>query len=122
MVTRCKFYPFFLFKSYTKRNSFPLSYHDNKKSSFIYLFNLKIKANPSPKGNVFVFASVGTPKGTRTPDSAVRGQRLNRLTMRAFSQRLIIIPYLLAFCKDFKAFNKKKSGKPLLKIFPTCAD
>ena len=64
----------------------------------------------------------GTPKGTRTPDSAVRGQRLNRLTMRAFSQRLIIIPYSLAFCKDFKAFNKKKSGKPLLKIFPTCAD
>ena len=26
----------------------------------------------------------GTPKGTRTPDSAVRGLRLNRLTMRAF--------------------------------------
>ena len=25
----------------------------------------------------------GTPKENRTPDSAVRGQRLNRLTMRA---------------------------------------
>ena len=26
----------------------------------------------------------GTPMGNRTPDSAVRGRRLNRLTMRAF--------------------------------------
>ena len=29
-------------------------------------------------------AFFGTPMGNRTPDSAVRGRRLNRLTMRAF--------------------------------------
>ena len=33
----------------------------------------------------------GTLMGNRTPDSAVRGRRLNRLTMRAYRVCLVII-------------------------------
>ena len=32
----------------------------------------------------FGFEASGTPKGNRTPDSALRGLRLDRLTMRAW--------------------------------------
>ena len=37
------------------------------------------------KNKSFDLFFFGTPMGNRTPDSAVRGRRLNRLTMRAFS-------------------------------------
>ena len=35
---------------------------------FAYFFNLKTKANPSPKGNGFVFTLFGDPAGNRTLD------------------------------------------------------
>ncbi len=35
------------------------------------------------------FFLFGTPTGNRTPDSAVRGLRLNRLTMRACQKKLL---------------------------------
>ena len=41
--------------------------------------------------------------GNRTPVSAVRGRRLNRLTMRPYSKRLFSIPYNLFPCKQFTA-------------------
>ena len=42
----------------------------------------------------------GSPKGTRTPVFAVRGRRLNRLTMRPFSLCLIIISHKFTICKQ----------------------
>lgn len=41
----------------------------------------------------WVYKLIGTPKGTRTPDSTVRGWRLNRLTIGAYlcSQFLICV-------------------------------
>ena len=47
---------------------------------FAYFFNLKTKANPSPKGNGFVFTLFGDPYETRTRVTAVKGRCLNRLT------------------------------------------
>ena len=37
----------------------------------------------SKKTRIIIYSWIGTPKGTRTPDSAVRGRHLNRLTMGA---------------------------------------
>ena len=54
----------------------------------------------------------GSPMGNRTPVSAVRGRRLNRLTMRPFVKSSIIIAYSRAVGKSFSAKNKK-----FLKIF-----
>ena len=56
----------------------------------------------------------GTPTGNRTPDSAVRGLRLNRLTMRArrnklclsallYKQKFLTAPLFLLFRKNFFA-------------------
>ena len=48
---------------------------------------------------------IGTPKGTRTPDSAVRGRRLNRLTMGAYySKHELIILYKFKICKCILLF------------------
>ena len=47
---------------------------------FIYFFSLKTKANPSPKGNGFVFTFFGDPYGNRTHVTTVKGWCLNRLT------------------------------------------
>ena len=47
---------------------------------FAYFFNLKTKANQSPKGNGFVFTLFGDPYETRTRVTAVKGRCLNRLT------------------------------------------
>ena len=47
---------------------------------FICFFNIKTKANPSPKGNGFAFNLFGDPYGIRTHDTTVKGWCLNRLT------------------------------------------
>ena len=46
------------------------------------------KHEKTPKSRCFF---TGTLMGNRTPDSAVRGRRLNRLTMRAYRVCLVII-------------------------------
>ena len=49
----------------------------------------------------------GTPKENRTPDSAVRGRRLNRLTMRACIKLLSYYKSsLLLFRRDNSAINR----------------
>ena len=52
---------------------------------FIYFFNIKTKANPSPNGNGFAFNLSGDPNGFRTHDTTVKGWCLNRLTKGPYS-------------------------------------
>ena len=60
-----------------------------------------IQKNTAPHKVVLYF--FGSPMRNRTADSAVRGQRLNRLTMRPFfiviEISLFMITYFFVFCK-----------------------
>ena len=62
------------------------------------------KRNNTTSGVVSFF---GSPMRNRTADSAVRGQRLNRLTMRPFfiviEISLFMITYFFVFCKCLHA-------------------
>ena len=61
------------------------------------------------KNAVFSF---GSPKGNRTPDSAVRGRRLNRLTMGPFENNDNILSLLFRKCKNYlKIYLKSLSLK-----------
>ena len=61
--------------------------------------------SPCGKKKVHTDFLIGTPKGTRTPDSAVRGRRLNRLTMGAYySKHELIILYKFKLCKCILLF------------------
>ena len=77
------------------------------------------KRNNTTSGVVSFF---GSPMRNRTADSAVRGQRLNRLTMRPFfiviEISLFMITYFFVFCKCLHARCRKilkfcLSGKDL---------
>ena len=85
-----------------------------------------IKANPSPNGNGFAFNLFGDLIGNRTRVYAVRGRRLNRLTIRPWLICLCSIAYFFfqgnCFClteiKFFENFfsvieSLKKSEKDL---------
>ena len=60
-----------------------------------------IKANPSPNGNGFAFNLFGSPTENRTPDSALRGLRLNRLTKGPFNY-LLSVAYFTGGSQDVK--------------------
>ena len=64
-----------------------------------------IQKNTAPHKVVLYF--FGSPMRNRTADSAVRGQRLNRLTMRPFfiviEISLFMITYFFVFCKCLHA-------------------
>ena len=100
------------------------------------------KRNNTTSGVVSFF---GSPMRNRTADSAVRGQRLNRLTMRPFfiviEISLFMITYFFVFCKclyarcgkilkfclsgkDLNIFSKKRSQKSCIFYFSryTCAE
>ena len=65
-----------LFRALVKNWNFGIFY----KNQYIVV---KEKLNHNPLGVGWV--AFGSPKGTRTPVFAVRGRRLNRLTMRPYS-------------------------------------
>ena len=54
----------------------------------------------------YIKLKIGTPKGNRTPDSAVRGRRLNRLTMRARQSNEEQIYYIFALSLKLFYHNK----------------
>ena len=70
-------------------------------------FRLGATKNAKPTPDVLASRFFGSPMRNRTADSAVRGQRLNRLTMRPFfiviEISLFMITYFFVFCKCLHA-------------------
>ena len=61
------------------------------KNSTEVLFFIGTLLREDMKNSTEVLFFIGTLMGNRTPDSAVRGRRLNRLTMRAYRVCFVII-------------------------------
>ena len=89
------------------------SYDDRTKVDFL----LRYKIKKIGKNLSFLF---GTPKENRTPDSAVRGRRLNRLTMRACKN--VIQLYRVRFSFYGEATPLCATLVYVRQVSPSCGD
>ena len=99
--------PFRIFSTSVKRRTTAkfadANTNDGKQVAASFRLGVYQKKNDIPRMSFFF----GSPMRNRTADSAVRGQRLNRLTMRPFfiviEISLFMITYFFVFCKCLHA-------------------